>query len=76
MSTLRERLDALALKASCEGWGRDRLALAAARMALEDAERKCRQGEEAVPANRWEAGFMAAMRSCAAHVRALRDGLV
>lgn len=68
--TLRERLLALADDAGADDDAPMRLALAAARMALEDAERKIWERANAVGCNP-----VALVADCTGYIRALRDGL-
>lgn len=67
MTTLRDRL--LALADDCELIRGD-LVLAAARMALEDAERKIWERANAVGCNP-----VALVADCTGYIRALREGL-
>lgn len=67
--SLRERLLALARSDELR-----ELAIAAARMALEEAAQGC-EGEEIYPEERWGGIYNVAVKSCAAAIRALRDGL-
>lgn len=75
--TLRERLMDLANSQDAYGYEhptREHVALAAARLALEDAAQEC-EGNAPEGAGSWSHGYTHAVDNCAAAIRALRDGI-